>query len=291
MSQGFPAGRLQIAGAAPRQVAALQRFGATDLDPTIAHLVEIGKSLEGRPILALNVTSKPNGGLPAVRINSGQHARELPTVELTSRLMHTLTEGYGKDGHITDLVNGRDIWIVPIVNPDGRVRVQGGESMWRKNARKLSFGANGVDTNGAIFGRLPLEGLSKYSYNLAGYYEKGIVSVRLAYNWRSRYLLSTNVNGTQGSDGSPITPDGVQCDTAANAHCVVWGLPVYNASYGQLDGSIFFKFLNDKISMGVEAQNLTNSVNRVLMQQSFGMMGRAWFQSDRRYTASVRVKF
>ncbi len=44
MSQGFPAGRLQIAGAAPRQVAALQRFGVTDLDPTIAHLVEMRAS-------------------------------------------------------------------------------------------------------------------------------------------------------------------------------------------------------------------------------------------------------
>jgi AhpD family alkylhydroperoxidase len=44
VSQGFPAGRLQIAGAAPRQVAALQRFGATDLDPTIAHLVEMRAS-------------------------------------------------------------------------------------------------------------------------------------------------------------------------------------------------------------------------------------------------------
>ena len=97
--------------------------------------------------------------------------------------------------------------------------------------------------------------------------------------------------GTQGSDGSPITPDGVQCDTAANAHCVVWGLPVYNASYGQLDGSIFFKFLNDKISMGVEAQNLTNATNRVLMKQSIGLMGRAWFVSDRRYTATMRLTF
>lgn len=154
--------------------------------------------------------------------------------------------------------------------------------------------ANGVDTNGTIFGNLPLEGLSKYSYNLTGYYEKGIISIRLAYNWRSKYLLATNVNGTQGSDGSPLTPGGVSCgdpsDPAAS-HCVVWGLPTWNGSYGELDGSIFFKFNHDKISLGLEAQNLTNSVNRVLMQQSFGMMGRAWFQSDRRYTASVRVKF
>lgn len=150
--------------------------------------------------------------------------------------------------------------------------------------------ANGVDTNGTIFGNLPLEGLSKYSYNLTGYYERGIVSIRIAYNWRSKYLLATNVNGTQGSDGSPLTPGGINCGPATS-HCVVWGLPTWNGSYGELDGSIFFKFNDDKISFGLEAQNLTNSVNRVLMQQSFGMMGRAWFQSDRRYTFSVRVKF
>jgi len=150
--------------------------------------------------------------------------------------------------------------------------------------------ANGVDTNGAIFGRLPLEGLSKYSYNLTGYYERGIVSLRLAYNWRSKYLLATNVNGTQGSDGSPLTPGGVNCG-APTDHCVVWGLPTWNGAYGELDGSIFFKFNHDKISVGLEAQNLNNAVNKVLMQQSIGLMGRAWFQSDRRYTASVRVKF
>lgn len=172
------------------------------------------------------------------------------------------------------------------------------DSKTKINASGLQAGSasfvsvNGVDTNGAIFGNLPLEGLSKYSYNLTGYYEKGILSVRLAYNWRSKYLLATNVNGTQGSDGSPITAGGVQCggNTAAD-HCVLWGLPTYNAAYGQLDGSIFFKFMHDKVSFGIEAQNLTNAQNRVLMKQSIGLMGRAWFVSDRRYTASMRLTF
>jgi AhpD family alkylhydroperoxidase len=44
MSQGFPAGRLQLSEVAPRQLAALQRFGAVDLDPAIAHLVEMRAS-------------------------------------------------------------------------------------------------------------------------------------------------------------------------------------------------------------------------------------------------------
>jgi AhpD family alkylhydroperoxidase len=44
MTQGYPAERLQLAAEAPRQIAALQRFGHSDLDPTIAHLVEMRAS-------------------------------------------------------------------------------------------------------------------------------------------------------------------------------------------------------------------------------------------------------
>jgi AhpD family alkylhydroperoxidase len=44
MSDGYPAGRMRLMAEAPRQVAALQRFGAADLDPTIAHLVEMRAS-------------------------------------------------------------------------------------------------------------------------------------------------------------------------------------------------------------------------------------------------------
>src|SRR4029077_10656684 len=44
MSKGFPAGRMQLGVVVPRQIAALQRFGHPDLDPTIAHLVEMRAS-------------------------------------------------------------------------------------------------------------------------------------------------------------------------------------------------------------------------------------------------------
>jgi AhpD family alkylhydroperoxidase len=44
MTDGFPADRMQLMPAVPRQLAALQRFGAVDLDPTIAHLVEMRAS-------------------------------------------------------------------------------------------------------------------------------------------------------------------------------------------------------------------------------------------------------
>lgn len=44
MAEGFPADRMQLMSVVPRPLGALQRFGAVDLDPTIAHLVEVRAS-------------------------------------------------------------------------------------------------------------------------------------------------------------------------------------------------------------------------------------------------------
>ncbi|MBO9541348.1 zinc carboxypeptidase [bacterium] len=115
--------------------------------PSIVRLETIGKSLQDRPLTAVHVTSKPQGIQPAVLITSGQHARELPPVELNMRLLKLLTEQYGKDPAITKLVDTRDIWLVPVLNPDGRTMVEGGSAMWRKNARNNGDGTRGVDTN------------------------------------------------------------------------------------------------------------------------------------------------
>jgi hypothetical protein len=115
--------------------------------PKLMTVVEYGKSLEGRPLLAAKLTSKPGEALPAVRLQGGNHARELVPVELMRNLTKLLVEGYGKDATATRLLDTREVWIVPIVNPDGRVRVEKGSDMWRKNARPLGLGANGVDIN------------------------------------------------------------------------------------------------------------------------------------------------
>jgi hypothetical protein len=139
--KGFPRGYHTLASLTSE----LQAVAAAH--PDIVHLQTIGHSLENRPITAVEITSHPGAGLPSVMINSGQHARELPPVELTTRLIHLLAESYGKDSNITKLVDGRDIWIVPVVNPDGRTRVEQNDSMWRKNVRDNGDGTMGVDTN------------------------------------------------------------------------------------------------------------------------------------------------
>nr|WP_315255504.1 TonB-dependent receptor [uncultured Duganella sp.] len=154
------------------------------------------------------------------------------------------------------------------------------------SAANLNLNLNGCDTDGTTFGNLPLEGLSRQSYNLALLYDKGPISARLAYNWRSKSLQGVNVNGTKGgdaTDSNPASPTYGQTNVA-------WALPTWSDDYGQLDASFFYKF-TDKIQLGLEAQNLTDATYKQLMQQNIGMMGRAWFKTGRRAVVKLSYDF
>jgi hypothetical protein len=122
--------------------------------PTIARLDTVGLSVEGRLILGVKISD--NVGVdepePEALVVGCHHARELMSVELPLYLMRRLLDGYGVDPLLTSLVDNREIWIVPIVNPDGYVYVEnhsGGQSdnWWRKNRRLNSDGSYGVDLN------------------------------------------------------------------------------------------------------------------------------------------------
>jgi iron complex outermembrane receptor protein len=153
-------------------------------------------------------------------------------------------------------------------------------------ATNYNLNLNGCDVNGTTFGDLPLQGLSRQSYNLALMYDKGPLSARLAWNWRSKSLQAVNVNGTKGSDGTDTNPN----SPTFGQRNVAWALPTWADSYGQLDASVFYN-ISENLSIGLEAQNLTDSKFRQLMQQSVGMKGRAWFVSGPRYTAQMRYSF
>ncbi len=122
-----------------------------------------------------------------------------------------------------------------------------------------------IRTNGD---ELPLEGLSKKSYNVAALYDLGKVSARLAYNWRERYLLTT---------------------TAANIN-----IPAWYDDYGQLDGSVFYT-VNDKLKIGFQAVNLTNTRTKILVsypgRSEEGLTKHNWVVADRRYSVVLRGTF
>ncbi len=150
----------------------------------------------------------------------------------------------------------------------------------------LNLNLNGCDTDGRTFGNLPLANLSRNSYNLSLMYDRGPISARLAYSWRSKYLQAVNVNGTKGGDGLDTNP----ASPTVGETTVGWALPTWAGDYGQLDAGVYYKW-NDHLTLGLEAQNLTNATYKQLMQQHIGMMGRAWFDTGRRYTLSARMSF
>ena len=113
--------------------------------PNLASMTDIGDGWEktqgkaNRDIWALKITGKTSGTKPGVLFMGNHHAREIVTVEIPMLLAKHLLENYGKDQEVTKLVDTREIWIIPMVNPDGHARAEKGADQ-RKNA-------NGVDLN------------------------------------------------------------------------------------------------------------------------------------------------
>ncbi|MGK7231038.1 M14 family metallopeptidase [Streptomyces hygroscopicus] len=119
--------------------------------PSILSKRVIGKSYEGRDIVALKISDNvaTDENEPEVLFTAHQHAREHLTVEMALYLVRQFTEGYGSDPRITSAVNGREIWIIPDVNPDGGEYdiATGSYRSWRKNRQPNSGSSIGTDLN------------------------------------------------------------------------------------------------------------------------------------------------
>jgi hypothetical protein len=70
------------------------------------------------------------------------------SLEMTLKILHWLVDGYGADQRITDIVDGREVWIVFSVNPDGaEYDIRNGEyHLWRKN-RQPTPGSSKIGTD------------------------------------------------------------------------------------------------------------------------------------------------
>ncbi|MEU0173455.1 M14 family metallopeptidase [Streptomyces massasporeus] len=119
-------------------------------NPSIASQRVIGKSYQGRNIVAIKISDNvgTDESEPEVLFTHHQHAREHLTVEMALYLLRELTSGYGSDSRVTGMVNNREIWIVPDINPDGGEYdiATGSYRSWRKN-RQPNSGSSYVGTD------------------------------------------------------------------------------------------------------------------------------------------------
>ncbi|GAA3243623.1 zinc carboxypeptidase [Streptomyces lavendulae subsp. lavendulae] len=127
-------------------------------NPGLTKVVSIGKTVQGKDILALKVSKDAkkgkDGDKPSVLYMSNQHAREWITPEMTRRLMHHTLDNYGKDPRITKLVDSTELWFLLSANPDGYDYTFTADSarLWRKNLHDNNgdgkiTAVDGVDLN------------------------------------------------------------------------------------------------------------------------------------------------
>jgi TonB-dependent receptor len=138
----------------------------------------------------------------------------------------------------------------------------------------VGIGQPALGGAGNVIDSHKLAGISKHTVNAVGLYEKGPLALRLAYNWRSRYLTQ-------------------------NLDCCI-GLPVFQKAAGFLDGSIRYA-LTKYLELSVEGTNLLGTTT-VYQQEIFGdspqtpgakavFMDSAWSRVDRSVQFGARFKF
>jgi carboxypeptidase T len=123
--------------------------------PAIVSKFSLGQSHEGRELWAVKISDNPDldepeeGGMLLV---AQHHAREILSTEVALFAAQKLAESYGTDEMITALVDNREIFVAPTINPDGGEfdREGGFFALWRKNRRQNPDAISycwGVDLN------------------------------------------------------------------------------------------------------------------------------------------------
>ncbi len=118
--------------------------------PNLARRTTYGTSHEGRALVAVKISDNvaTDEAEPEVLFTHHQHAREHLTVEMALYLINEFTSKYATDSRIRGLVDTREIWILPDLNPDGGEFdiATGSYRSWRKN-RQPNAGSSNVGTD------------------------------------------------------------------------------------------------------------------------------------------------
>jgi len=116
------------------------------------------------------------------------------------------------------------------------------------------------------FTGLPLQGYSDQNFNIVGMYEKNDISIRLAYTWRSAYLLTLRESEEF--------------------------VPAYSKDQGMMDASFSYQ-INDQVKVGLQINNVLGTDTQTQYQQDQqGTLTDAFsFTSDRRYALTVSAVF
>ncbi|XP_059475244.1 carboxypeptidase B-like [Neocloeon triangulifer] len=109
--------------------------------PTLASVIEIGQSTEGRPLRVLKISNGP--GKKALFTDAAIHAREWIAPPVALKIAFELLENYAANQALVDLI---DWYILPVANPDGYVYSWDSDRYWRKT-RSVNPGSTCIGTD------------------------------------------------------------------------------------------------------------------------------------------------
>jgi TonB-dependent receptor len=130
----------------------------------------------------------------------------------------------------------------------------------------LASAGNSANATSTDISKLPLVGLSKWNVNIAPFYQKGPLEIRLGYNWRSKFLLTVQ---------DVIYPY----------------QPTFNNAAGYLDGSISVA-VNNHFKLGLQATNLLDTITKtsaVIDRNATLTVPRSYFKNDRTFKVYARL--
>ena len=108
--------------------------------PRHVRYVEVGRSVQGRPIGGVLLTDRPEireFDEPSVRLLGGHHGDEYSSVEVTLDAAWTLAERYAQgQAEAIAFLDNTEVWIAPLVNPDGHI------AFTRRNLRGVDLNRN-----------------------------------------------------------------------------------------------------------------------------------------------------
>ena len=104
--------------------------------PDLCRLVDIGSSVQGRSLWMMQISDNPGveEDEPEFRFIASIHGNEPVGMVNCLNLIELLVAGHGSDPQVTELVDECELWILPLMNPDGYVA-------------QSRYNAHGVDLN------------------------------------------------------------------------------------------------------------------------------------------------
>jgi len=124
--------------------------------PQILYLDTLGFSTRDNiPMLKLKISDNPqiDEDEPAVFFDAGVHADEVLGVEVVVRFVQDIVSKYDSgDPNVVNYIQQIEIFVIPFINPEGHLVVEGGDLDWRKNKSDNDTNSvfnyhDGVDNN------------------------------------------------------------------------------------------------------------------------------------------------